>query len=186
MLTIVTIGTVVNNVRNFFVSRGSDRCFLFVSSIHIQWFQSPGRSFATGFFLLFVAAFRFGGERGAEPSRWLAGLHVGGPALRDCSPALCPAQVAAQLALRAQTCSPSPCQRQGANLGRPACLRRPHRRPASHRLGSGRPTGATPRSRARGTPPSGAPKGWAECRPGALWRLRSTASRWARAARIVI
>ena len=28
------------------------------------------------------------GERGAAPSRWLAGLHVGGPALRDCSSAL--------------------------------------------------------------------------------------------------
>ena len=95
-----------------------------------------------------------------------------------------PAQVAAQLALRAQTCSPSPCQRQGANLGRPACLRRPHRRPASHRLGFFAPLvprhgrGLVARHK-RGA------KGWGDGRPGALWGLRSGASRWARAARIV-
>jgi hypothetical protein len=57
--------------------------------------------------------------------RCLAELHCWRSRLRhDCSQSRSPGQVAAQLALRAQTCSPSPCLQQGANLTLPARLRR--------------------------------------------------------------
>ncbi len=68
-------------------------------------------------------------QRGAELRRCPAGLRCG---RSRCAGLLCgarPGQVAARLALRAQTCSPSPCHRQGADLPCPARLRRPQGAP---------------------------------------------------------
>jgi hypothetical protein len=62
--------------------------------------------------------------RGVEPMRCLAGLQCWRSRFAGLLYGARPGQVAAQLGLRPQTCSPSPCLQQGADLTLPARLRR--------------------------------------------------------------
>jgi hypothetical protein len=144
-------------------------------------------------------------KRGVEPMRCLAGLQCCRSRLRrDCSQSRSPGQVAAQLGLRPQTCSPSPCLQQGANLTLPVRLRRQQgaqsgtasalvtplvacRNPAAAacsdpslgRSKSWRASTQPPHARrGRCTPPAGRKKGWGGIWPGALLVLRSAKPDW--------
>jgi hypothetical protein len=124
--------------------------------------------------------------------RCLAGLQCWRSRLRqDCSQSRSPGQVAAQLGLRPQTCSPSPCLQQGANLTLPARLRRQQGAPpgtasalvtplvacsypaaaACQHLPTTTVMACHTLQRWRAT--SGAKKGWAGIRPGALLVLEA-------------
>jgi hypothetical protein len=136
-------------------------------------------------------------QRGVEPMRCLAGLQCWRSSLRqDCSQSRSPGQVAAQLALWAQTCSPSPCLQQGANLPLLARLRRQqgaHPGTASALVtplvACTGPAAAACKRLATTTvmacpnlqlwhATSRAKKGWGGIRPGALLVLRSGKPDW--------
>ena len=126
----------------------------------------------------------FAWQRGAEPSRWLAGLHVGGPALRDCSSALVRPRWLRNSACGLKHARHPLAKGKGQTwAGLRACDAHTGAPPATDSALVA-PLEACQGPAAVACHQRGA-KGWADCRPGALWGLRSTASRWARAARIV-
>ena len=95
------------------------------------------------------------GERGAEPSRWLAGLHVGSPAESGTALRLWsgPGGCATRPAGSDMLAIPLPKARGKPG---PACVpATPTQAPRQPPTRLFCPAGATPRSRARGTPPAG-------------------------------
>jgi hypothetical protein len=125
-------------------------------------------------------------QRGVEPMRCLAGLQCWRSRFAGLLSGARPGQVAAQLGLRPQTCSPSPCLQQGANLTLPARLRRQQGAPPGTASALVTPLGACPDPKPWHIPhaavacaneplhaTSRAKKGWGGIWPGALLVLEA-------------